>query len=1519
VTLAVADSVTTTATDAAGNTSEFGANVAVTSLFSCPTVTSTVDSGPGTLRNCIAYANSNVGTTIIFDIPDTAPGYTTSGGNSWWRIAPTSALPTITANGTVIDGTTQAASYGSDTNSLGPEIEIDGSGAGAGVAGFTLTGGSGSLRGLAINRFGGDGVFIGTNGDNTILGNYIGTDVTGTVDLGNGDEGVDVRTAGNRVGGTNVSDRNVISGNTDDGIAVESAAATGNSVEGNYIGVDSTGTVPIANSANGVSIKTGASDNIVGGLVAGSANIISGNTSNGIAVRNAGTTGNTIQGNRIGTNAAGTGAVANGGDGVQITDGAQTTTVGGTTAAGRNVISGNTGDGVQLISLGTSTNTVSGNYIGTDATGALGVPNGGWGVIIYSSAQGNTIGGTGADEGNIIAYNLQDGVWMDGAATTQNPILGNLIHSNVGMGIDLDPDGVNANDAGDGDAGPNNLQNYPVLTARVTNGVTTTVTGTLSSQPTTTYWLEFYSTFNPDPLGYGEGDSFMGTASVTTNGAGIAAFTVTLPAPLPVGAYITATATDPAGNTSEFSEAFIDPPSTCPTVTSAAGEGAYTLRECINYANVNPGTTITFDIPNTDPGYTTSGGNSWWRIAVDKELPEITASGTTIDGTTQTINQGNTNTLGPEIEITSGSVRSKSGLVVLSSNNVIRGLIIGGFGAVNGNGIELSGLFTANGNAILGNYIGTDHTGTAANSNGNGIHMFQNIASSIIGGTGPGEGNVIAFNAEAGIWIIDNDSDNNLISGNSFFENGDIAIDLKNKGVTPNDAGDVDNGPNEELNFPVISGITNSGSGYAVAGSVGAGNTVQFFRANNTASPVVNLDPTGYGEGYRYITTAGALVEGGAFDGDPTAGSFRFTVPGTDLSTGDSVSTTAIDPTGNTSEFGANFVILPPSCPTVSSTADTGASTLRECINYANVNPGTTIIFNIPDTAPGYTTSGGNSWWRISPASALPAITASGTIIDGTTQAASYGTDTNSLGPEIEIDGSGAGAGVNGLTVNVPGGNATIRHLVVDNFDQSGILLQGGSTTVAGCYLGLEPDGDTLAGNNTSTTSYHGGIRIVSAGNIIGGTTVADRNVISGNTLAGIVLNGVAATGNQVLGNYIGLDAGGTQDRGNISDGEGVEFQLADSNTIGGTSADARNIISGNASDGLEIDGSSFNVIQGNYIGTDYTGTVAIPNDRDGIDINADSATGSTDNIIGGTVPGAGNLIRGNTLNGVELRDDAVVGATTTNSILGNIIYENGQLGIDLEPVGVTPNDAGDGDVGVNGLQNYPVITAVVSGGVSTTVSGTLNSYASTTFRLEFYSTSNPDPLGYGEGDAFLGTTSVTTDGAGDASFTVNFPTGLLPGDYVTATATNPTGSTSEFSANAVLPLYLFKQAFLASDGSLITNSSTLPRGTIFNFLIYTENTGPARSDVSIRDVLDSAFAYSSGSLKVDNSAAVGSSVQTIYATVNGTAALSDTIDADVASIAGSTIDVGNQFVGNGPLDILANRIWALLFTVRMQ
>ena len=276
-----------------------------------------------------------------------------------------------------------------------------------------------------------------------------------------------------------------------------------------------------------------------------------------------------------------------------------------------------------------------------------------------------------------------------------------------------------------------------------------------------------------------------------------------------------------------------------------------------------------------------------------------------------------------------------------------------------------------------------------------------------------------------------------------------------------------------------------------------------------------------------------------------------------------------------------------------------------------------------------------------------------------------------------------------------------------------------------------------MAGNNVSGASYQGGIRIESANNTIGGLSAGDRNVISGNSFAGIELNSASATGNQVLGNYIGTDAGGTLDRGNSQ--EGIDFEGGSSNTIGGSTPGARNVISGNDSDGLEIDHGDFNIVQGNYIGTDYTGTLDLGNTRDGIDINEAAADGAIGTLIGGTGANEGNLIYGNDMNGVEVRGTP----TTGNSILGNQIFGNGLLGIELgNNDGVTPNDLPgtwtgtdrDPDSGANNLQNFPVLTSAVTTGTQITIDGTLDSTGSTTFRVEFFWNPTGDGSGNGQG-----------------------------------------------------------------------------------------------------------------------------------------------------------------------------------------
>ena len=134
------------------------------------------------------------------------------------------------------------------------------------------------------------------------------------------------------------------------------------------------------------------------------------------------------------------------------------------------------------------------------------------------------------------------------------------------------------------------------------------------------------------------------------------------------------------------------------------------------------------------------------------------------------------------------------------------------------------------------------------------------------------------------------------------------------------------------------------------------------------------------------------------------------------------------------------------------------------------------------------------------------------------------------------------------------------------------------------------------------------------------------------------------------------------------------------------------------------------------------------------------------------------------------------------NELLGNAIWSNGDLGMDLMPLGPTPNDTGDADTGANNLQNFPVLTSATSGG-SASVQGTLNSTSSTQFRLEFFSSTTCDPSGHGEGENFIGFKDVTTDGAGNVSFTATFSTTVSVGDVITAAATDPSNNTSEFSA----------------------------------------------------------------------------------------------------------------------------------------
>jgi CSLREA domain-containing protein len=450
---------------------------------------------------------------------------------------------------------------------------------------------------------------------------------------------------------------------------------------------------------------------------------------------------------------------------------------------------------------------------------------------------------------------------------------------------------------------------------------------------------------------------------------------------------------------------------------------------------------------------------------------------------------------------------------------------------------------------------------------------------------------------------------------------------------------------------------------------------------------------------------------------------------------------------------------------TVNSAADPGDGicngaecTLREAIAASNLSVGEAdlIVFDVP----------GSAQITINvTAPPLPPINSPVTV-DGLS-------DPNDPG-RVELNGAAAGVLADGISIN--GENSTIKGLVIRNFDNDGIDISPNATgaRIEGNFIGTNAAGTADAGNGGN------GIDVRGAANVIGGAGLG--NLVSGNgqngSGSGISINGSAATANVVQGNFIGTSANGASP-GIANDDHGIVItSSANNNTVGGITASLRNIISANNQDGIRLQGAaSANTIQGNFIGTDSSGISALPNLFDGIGLRQ-STSGNT---LGGTGAGAGNVISGNTQDGIQV-GTTIDPTPTKNAILGNSIFSNGTLGINLHgSATVDPNDSGDADTGSNNVQNYPVLTSVFSA-TRVLISGTLNTQANKAYRLEFFANAVCDGTN-GEGQTFLGTTNVTTDAAGNAAFSVSLPAGVPAGQVITATATDPDNNTSEFSA----------------------------------------------------------------------------------------------------------------------------------------
>jgi len=1315
--------------DPADNTS-----VLVATVVPLPTlvVNTTDDAADGvydpahlSLREAIELANAGPGLdTIHFDVPGPGPH----------TIQPASPLPVIT-DPVVIDATTEPDYAGA------PVVQLDGSLAGP-ANGLHVTAGGSTIRGLAINQFAaqpdvlksGHGIVLDGGEGNLVEACYVGIDVTGSAALGNGGAGILVlESIGNTIGGTTPGARNVISGNQRQGILL-AFQAHGNLVIGNYLGTDATGGTPLGNLLSGVEIVD-ARENLVGGTDPGTRNVISGNAV-GVTIR--GThgmvvpTANRIEGNYIGTNAAGDAAIANG-IGVSIVD-ADLNVVGGAVAGAGNVVSGN-GVGIQVFGYGilggiglppmfSEANQILGNSVGLAADGTSPLGNASHGIFVDWG--GNlAIGGIDGGESNTIAFNGGDGVYVKRSAN--HVIRGNAIFSNTGLGIDWGVDGVYQNRPPSA-AGFFYGSNYPVLTRAFSGAGSTTIEGTITGPASPAQGIvqpcvvDFYSTPIADPSGHGEGTTYLG--SITVSPRGEAPFSTTFPVEAAPGHLITATSTR-EDDTSEFAFSIeVQPDADGDSVLDAVEDAA--------------------------PG----GGDGNGDGILDRLQGDVVSLPNAVDG---------------------------SYVVLVASGGEFRDV-----------------------RAVPNP---SPHDGPPAVEFPIGFFEFTLLA------TGS---STVSFFPPSGVDLA-----------TAYYYGPTLSRPFDHWYQAP--SGNVEVHP-DHLDVHSV-GVTPIG-------------------------PAVILP----GAGTTIVVNATDDVDDGVPDGVHT--------------------------------------------------------TLREAINLADYLPGKDrIVFDIPGDGPhtiqptsalptvtdpviidGYTQPGASPATDEEPAVIMIELDGSlaGTAVDGLGISAGncavrglcinrfqsdrygwyggvqigIGGSSGSVveGNYIGVDPSGTVAywelgqydysQAHGVCVysddNVIGGTTPAARNVVSGFSGAAIDGSGTGNRIQGNYIGTDATGTQALGNDRGIS-----LDTYSTQCVIGGTEIGAGNLISGNWDAAVVLasGGMGLWENRVQGNLIGTDVTGTTALGN---GTGIAIAAGFNNLIGGTVPEARNVISGNNGPGIVISRieavSIGNVVQGNLIGTDVTGSAPLGNAGDGITIY-----GACDNMIGGTEPGAANLIAHNGGRGVS------VISGLGNAVWNNQIHSNGDLGIDLGEDGVTENDPADGGVqpeweihdltvefdgehttisatvtgppdtyavvwlyvngpsppiifwglytdesGVgelqvdwlqgphdlvnvvvrdwetlnlaNGFQNYPVLnSAVLAEG--TTVEGMLDSTPETTFRLEFFSNAEADGSGYGEGETFLGSVDVTTDTSGIADFSAAFTQRVPLGHFITATATDPEGNTSEFSA----------------------------------------------------------------------------------------------------------------------------------------
>jgi hypothetical protein len=737
------------------------------------TVTNTNDSGPGSLRYAINQANGNAGAdTINFAIPGTDPNCTLAGVCT---IHLNSMLLIWNDNlGVTIDGYTQpGAATATVSTAAVLKIVLDGAALPSDVNNPSVIGINSAknvVRGLVIHSSPTNGIAItkvsgiGQPYYNTISGNYIGTDVTGTGNLGNVLDGVYLGDGSfsNVIGGLEPAARNILAANGWVGVGVWGTQTVQNYVVGNYIGVDASGAIALGNTVNGVRVYGGANGNIIGWGTPAGRNVISGNLIANVRIAGAGTDENGVSGNYIGTNAAGDAALG-GTYGVYILDGATHNGVGSTTDGGGNLISGNSGYGVLIDGNATLVNLIYGNWIGLNAAGTAALPNGVHGIKITNAA-GNLIGGTTAGSRNVISGNTNNGIELGGSNASENRVRNNSIGTNPAGNASI----------------PNGWQGVMIY-----NGAHDNTIGGENS---------------------GEGNLISGNTrnGVLISGAGTVNNRV-------------------SGNLIGLSAGGL----------SALGNQEYGVQINIGaQANFIGGDDL---ISSGVPG-------TFSRNVISTNLDgqvSITESGTTLNlvsgnyiGTDIT---GLVGLAGFSESVSGVIVQNSASYNVIGTCNEFEGNVIS---ANPGHGVSINSS-GANYNTLGCNYIGVGADGeTPLSNDGYGVSIGANASHNVVGPY-----NTVAYNTFDGVYVMGDDSDDNKITQCSIYSNTNQGIQLNING-------------NNNMPAPLITGA-------ALGGAPGDDDTVS---GTACASCVVEVfgSPTADGEGQEYYGVVTATA-GGTF------------------------------------------------------------------------------------------------------------------------------------------------------------------------------------------------------------------------------------------------------------------------------------------------------------------------------------------------------------------------------------------------------------------------------------------------------------------------------------------------------------------------------------------------------------------------------------------------------------------------------------------------------------------------------